>query len=179
MKVLLLHHFETIWEESLNKFDTSFETQMNKYIDYILSNKDLDKVIVTRFEGNELEQEHQNLISCCEHLNIDIECIEYAYGWYKSMDEDLFSEENEGHKWCYGNRDYHDGINDVLIIDDWMKDLKGSTLFVGGAFSGECVNDILTAMKNIDLELIECKDLIVGEYVNYDFKNQVGYTEQQ
>lgn len=173
MKVLLLHHFETIWSESLEKNDTSFENQMNKYIDYILSNKDLDKVIVTRFEGFDFEPEHQALISCCEHLNINIECIEYAYGWSKDMNEDLFIDENEGTKWCYGTRDHHDGINDVLIIDDWMHDLKGSKVIVGGSFSGECVLDILTVLENIDLELVERKDLIVGEYVDYDFKTQI------
>lgn len=173
MKVLLLHHFETMWSESLEKYDTNFENQMNKYIDYILSNKDLDKVIVTRFEGFDFEPEHQALISCCEHLNINIECIEYAYGWSKDMNEDLFVDENEGTKWCYGTRDHHDGINDVLIIDDWMRDLKGSKVIVGGSFAGECVLDILTVLGNIDLELVESKDLIVGEYIDYDFKTQI------
>lgn len=173
MKILLLHHFETMWEDSLKKYNTDFENQLNKYMDYIITNKDnLDKVIITRFEGFKFEPEHSALIDLCENLNIKIENQEYAYGWTKDMNEDLFSDENENIKWCYGTRDHHDE-NDVLIIDDWMNELKGHTVYLGGAFANECVLDAYTALKAANVNVIECDDLIVGTYENYEFKTKI------
>lgn len=176
MKVLLLHHFETMWEDSLKKYDTDFENQLNKYMDYIITNKDdLDKVIITRFEGFGFEPEHSPLIDLCENLNIKIEYQEYAYGWTKDMNEELFTDENENIKWCYGTREHHDE-NDVLIIDDWMNELKDHTVYLGGAFANECVLDISTVLKTLNINLIECDDLIVGTYEDYDFKTKINDT---
>lgn len=176
MNILLLHHFETLWENSLKKFNTDFENQNNIYIDYILNNKDkLDKVIITRFEGDSPENEHTKIISICEKLNIDIEFIEYGYGWTREKDDDEeyddnLSDYNENKTWCYGKRDYHDGVTDILMIDDWMQKLKADNIFLGGSFEGECVCDIETALNAIEIEVIKCDDLIVGTYVDYEFK---------
>jgi hypothetical protein len=173
LNILILHHFETIWNEGLSKFNTTFEDQLNKYIDYILDNKDtLDKVIITRFEGINFEDEHYPLISLLDNLNIQYECIEYGYGWTKDSNREFFSPKNENITWCQGTRDYHTE-EDVILIEEWMHDLKNDNIFLAGSFENECVLDIKTAFDAINVNLTKLDDLVVGTFVEYEFKTKI------
>ncbi len=173
MNILILHHFETMWNEGLSKFNTTFEEQSNKYIDYIINNKDnLDKVIITRFEGVNFESEHYPLINVLDSLNIQYECIEYAYGWSKESNEEFFSTKNENITWCQGTRDYHTE-EDVLLIEEWMHDLKNDNVFLAGSFENECVLDLETALSAININFTKLDDLVVGTFVEYEFKTKL------
>lgn len=173
MKTLLLHHFEPYWEHSLLKYDTSFEQEVEKVIDYIEYNKNnIEKVIITLFEDLELSIEHNSILNICNENNIDIEHLNYGYGWTKDEISTLqdFSEQNINKTWCQGTRDYHDD-DDIILIEDWMHNLKEKEVVLCGAFEGECIRDIEAAFDSINVNYEKYSPLIVGSFEEYIFKN--------
>lgn len=171
MKILVLQHFEEYWSEGLSKFGTNFEEVNSKVIDFIISNQDLDKIVITRFETYGPSDEHYQLIELCNKLSIQIEFQEYAYAWERT-EKGQYPKKDEGKTWCQGTRDHH-GINDVIEITEWMHDIKriSNEVFLGGAFYGECIADIQAAFESIEINYQNIEGLIVGDGYDYHFNN--------
>lgn len=170
MAILLAHHLEEFWDESLKKYDTSFDEEVEKLSDFIKhSGVEIDKIIVTSFENFDWDVGHFPLIQTAESLNIPIELQTYGYGMQRiTSDEDSmerYPDEQENITWCYGERDYHerDGEEqDVLDIEDWMIELRGSDVILVGAFEGECLNDMETILKSQEIDFHKVEELCVG-----------------
>lgn len=172
MKVLLLQHFESYWEESLNNMGTNFEECMQKVLDFVASRDDLDKIIITLFEDHELNHEYGMLEKLCEEKGILLEAHNYAYAWYKDPDpeETTYPESTRNIDWCQGTRDYH-REEDVIQIDPWQKELKeqNAYVFLGGAFDNECVRDQEAALDMLEIQYERVEGLIVGSGYDYEF----------
>lgn len=173
MKVLLLQHFESYWEGPLRDLhNTNFEECMSKVLDFVASTDDLDKIIITLFEDHELNHEYELLQSMCQNKGIQLDVHTYGYAWYRDPeDEDNgYPEETRNIDWCQGTRDYH-GDEDVIEIHDWQKELKNqeAEVFVGGAFDGECVADLIAALDTLEVDYQRVEGLIVGSGHDYDF----------
>lgn len=159
MSVLILHHFQHYWEPSLVNCGTSFDECMKNACWFIIQNRP-DKVIVTLFEQNEADGHHSDLIDLCEAFNIEIEFINYDYGWY--YDEEHHTQETFGTEWCWGTRDHHTEGEDIVLIEQWMHDLDDEEIWVGGAFVGECLCDLETALSTINKDPVLIDELCVG-----------------
>lgn len=177
-KCLVMHHFESEWNPSLAKFDTSFDKLNEQFLDY-LENNNFEKIIITSFYHFEPQYEHYDIISFCENNNIEFEFINYGYGWYRDPDrhdEDI-DEENqefplsqEGIKWIRSEREHHDE-NYVLIIDDFHYELKNYDVTLTGAFEGECVLDMEAVFNSIGVNYEKIDELVVGTYCEYEFQS--------
>lgn len=167
MKILWLHHFEDYWNHSLKEFDTNFEKELLKVMNY-LENKDIGKVLVTRFLENEESECHYPLIRFCNAKNIRIEFKEYGYGFKNNNEE--YKKEDYGTEWIYGNRADHDET-DVLPIEEFQRELKNYEVYLGGAFENECLNDVETIMKHLNIDYTKIQELCVGTYAEYSFFN--------
>lgn len=172
MNVLLLQHFESYWEGPLQELhNTSFEECMNNVLDFVASNDNIDKIIITLFEDYELNHEYEKLQTLCDKKGIEIEAHTYAYAWYKDPDpeETAYPESTRNIDWCQGTRDHH-GEEDVIEINDWQKELKykNCKVFLGGAFDGECVKDQEAALDTLEVNYERVEGLIVGSGVNYE-----------
>jgi hypothetical protein len=169
MKTLLLHHFETHWEDAMRADGTSFDEQLHKILDY-LSEANVGKVIVTRFSGNNLEDVHYPLQSACENLGIQLTVHEYGYGWSRE-DDSHYKEGDLNKSWCFGGRGEHTEKN-VLQIEDWQHQLhREESVIVAGAFEDACINDLETVFTAIDLVYQREDSLIVGACVPYHWNN--------
>lgn len=178
--VLFLHHFEVQWEEGLKGFDTNLDDITNKVIDFLSFNDDIDLLLITQMENNQAEEEHSRLINFCQNKNIEVRFQEYAYAMYRDLE--LHDEENEesyvpypmekfGETWTYGTRSHHDNETDVLDIEDFHYELKNANkVYLAGAFEGECVLDQEAILDAIDAEYTKVDELVVGTYVDYEFK---------
>lgn len=172
--VLFLHHFESMWEEGMRKFDATLEGQTEKVIDF-LENTDIDKVILTRFEENEFGDEHYPIIRYCQENNIRIELNVYAYPLgIEDEDERIarYPLETENDDWCQGTRDTHDETY-ILDIDPFHKDLKHfDKVYLAGAFEGECVLDQEAIFDAIDINYEKVEGLVVGDCCEYQFQSK-------
>lgn len=172
MKVLLLQHFESYWEESLKNMNTSFEECMSKVVDFVVSRDDIDKIIITLFEDAELNHEYGLLEKICDDKGITLEAHNYAYAWYKdpNPEDSAYPESTRNIDWCPGTRDHH-GEEDVIQIDPWQKELKeqNAYVFLGGAFDGECVKDQEAALDMLEINYERVEGLIVGSGYGYEF----------
>lgn len=170
MAVLLAHHLEEYWDESLRNYNTSFDEEIEKVCDFIKhSGVEVNKIIVTSFENNEWDDGHFPLISLAESLNIPIEHEVYGYAMTRILDDEesmkRYPKEKENITWCYGERDYHDregNEQDVLDIEDWIKELRGNDVVLIGAFEGECLNDMETILNNQEISYHKVDELCVG-----------------
>lgn len=171
--ILLLHHVESMWNEPLSNFGTSVDQCIRNAIDYLLfSEEEIDEVILTRFEDADWEDEHSPLLDVCEHMGVPIRLEVYGYGFSRDPDEvedalEIYPDNELGKTWCYGNRDYHSDA-DVLEIHDWHHDLKGAIVLLGGAFEGECLNDMEKILDTLDVDVKKLHELCVGTGVPYE-----------
>lgn len=181
--VLFLHHFEEMWEDGLKSFDTNMEDITNKVIDFLMDKGDIDTVFITKMESVNPEESHHLLLEYCENNDINVVFQEYAYAMYRDLemhdedDEDYdpdnvpYPMEKLDKTWTYGNREHHDKETDVLDIEEFHYELKNvNKLYLAGAFEGECINDQETILDAIDAEYEKIDGLVVGTYVDYEFK---------
>ena len=84
MKVLIIHHLETMWESGLREHGTSFEEQIELVAEH-LEQVEYDWVILTRFEDWKLEPEHYLI------ANFISEIHPYAYGWEKDSFDSFYT----------------------------------------------------------------------------------------
>ena len=93
MKILIIHHLESMWESGYKKQGESFESLAEKVINHI-KESDYDKVILTQLENNSPQEEHYTYIMDESSYNEDsgehdYNCIadfvtsweSYGYGW--------------------------------------------------------------------------------------------------
>ena len=165
MKVLWLHHFEDYWNHSLKEFDTNFEKELLKVMNY-LEHEEFNKVLITRFMENKEGDCHLPLINFCNSKNIRIEFKEYGYGFRNDNNE--YKKKDYGKEWIYGNRQEHTE-KDVLPIEEFQKELKNHEVYLGGAFENECLNDVESIMKHLEINYIKINELCVGTYAQYSF----------
>lgn len=148
-QTLILHHHQMYWEDSLHEANTSFNQQNIKAMAWIIEHVPL-KVIVTMFEQPQPDYEHQPLIDLCDELGIDIEFREYGYGWrMEHYTDKRYTTLNEGIDWVLGQRWTHDSENDIIPLEDWMKELADTRVAVGGAFKEECLCDMQVALEAV------------------------------
>lgn len=144
MKVLIIHHLESTWEYGYQKQGTSLEELVEKFRRHLARAK-YDRVILTRFEDNRLEPEHYPISDYIDIVH------EYDYGWTPEM----FRDPSE---YCEGG--YH---SEVVWLADWLKDLKHkrATVCIGGAFDGECIEDLEVALRHLKIPYKRLDNLIV------------------
>lgn len=169
-QVLFLHHFEKMWENSMAKFDATFEGQTEKVLDF-LEHNDIDRVILTRFEEMDIDEEQRPIADYCYRNGIQFDLEVYGYGMHRDR-EDMYPEEDFGTKWCQGTRSHH-GEDDVLDIEDFHHELKNAKMvYLAGAFEGECVLDQEAIFDEIEVKYEKIEGLVVGDYLEYEFKGQ-------
>jgi len=173
-KILILHHFEPYWDKSSKEFNTSFEEEMSKILDFVYYVDSISNIIITRFEESQLDHDYYLLQELCLSKGIKLECRQYGYGFIR-QEESEYIESDLNKTWCQGNRDYH-GDDDVLILEDWHHKLKGEDVLLAGAFEDECLNDMEAILISVDANYKKLDDLSVGSYTEYEFK---GVTPKQ
>lgn len=149
MKVLVIHHLEEIWKHGYSMFNTSFEEQLQNVLEHVSKNT-YDKIILTKFEcdyNEDLSYEYEEL-SC--HIDA---CYEYAYGWEK---DDFLPGSIEGVDWVKGGNH-----SELVMLDDWLHELKNCDVDLCGAFDGECIEDIEIALKAVGANFNRLEHLIV------------------
>lgn len=152
MKILIIHHLEEIWNAGYKQIgNTNFDELKEKFYNFIFENN-FDKVILTKFEfpsfpyfkNNKFWEEYQFL------GELITDCHEYQYSWDK---ESLIE----------ANCEFCDGGNhsEVVLIEDWMKELKDKEVFISGAFDNECIEDLEIALNYCNVNFKRIEELIV------------------
>lgn len=160
-RICLLHHLEELWSEGLSMYGTSFEEEVAKVVDYLKA-EEFDRVILVRFEDFELGPEHS--LYGLDQLVDQVEA--YGYGWEREELEEQYSGE-EGITWAEGC-----DHSEVVMLDDWMKNLAGQEVTLTGAFDNECIATISAALTHCGVDFIREEGLIVGSGVEYQFRQQ-------
>lgn len=149
MKVIILHHLEPCWDEGLRRMGTSFEELAVKVIEHLEEN-DYNRVILTRFEDNRLNEEH-HIVGLGGYVD---QIYDYGYGWERSMINDGCFYDSQ--KWVDGGNH-----SEIVLIDEWMEELKRDEVYLCGAFDGECIEDMEIALSGADVEFSRIEKLIV------------------
>ena len=158
MNILLIHHLEEMWDRGYKNYDTHFEKESLKVINFI-KNNEFDEVVLVRFEDFELGDEHYS-VGLHEHVD---RVETYGYGWQREELEEQ-DPEGEGVRWADGC-----DHSEVVLLDDWIKDLKGHNVTLVGAFEDECIATISAALEQCGVEYKREDSLIVGSGVDYEF----------
>lgn len=144
MKILLIHHLEPCWESGYKKIgNTSFEELSERFAEH-LDNETYDRVILTRFE---LPRYPLDDYDPCFASRIDV-VEEYGYGWEMGMLPDG--------EWCEGGTH-----SEIVYLPDWVRELKGDTVYLAGAFDGECIEDMEIALREVGANIKRVEELIV------------------
>jgi hypothetical protein len=167
MKTLIIHHLEPMWNEGYKTHNTNFEELLEKFYNYLTENI-FDRVILTRFEDHKLDD------SYCFYSTENDEYVElsnfinkvhtYDYGWCKDsvFDGELPEQNQDGFYVNEWGNVYCDGgmHSEIVWIPEWMKDLKGD-IFISGAFDGECIDDLETALSALNKTFYRINELII------------------
>jgi hypothetical protein len=167
MKTLIIHHLEPMWEGGYSRAGTCFEDLCVKVGEHITSN-DYDQIILTRFESHQLDEPEYDYLAVPY-----IQVKEYGYGWELDgfLDDDETEkvdeirqriENGEVYETRFGTKLAEGGSHSqVVIIDEWMERLPKQNVFICGAFDGECVEDLETALSAINVNFQRVEELIV------------------
>lgn len=147
MSVLIMHHLEEIWDKALRNHGTSFDQMVEKVAEHLEEN-DYSLVILTKFEGIQFDEGH---FPIAHHINV---VHEYAYGWEREQVEQYGWE--EGVAYCDGGTH-----SEVVLLDEWMKHLPKEDVHIAGAFDGECIDDLETALDFLEVNYNRIESLIV------------------
>ena len=145
MRTIILHHVETCWEASLRRIGgLSFDSFASKIAAHIRRAK-YDRVILTRFEEDSLEDAHYE--SGLDKYISEVE--EYAYGWSADMFDNP--------------ADYVEGgsHSEVVWVPQWIKELPKKEVYLCGAFDGECIEDMEIALSSCGIKFKRVESLIV------------------
>jgi len=146
LKILILHHVETMWAETMQRmFGVNYDDYLMRVAQH-LEESDYDRVQVNMFEGIELEPEHWPIAEKVWFIE------EYGYGW----EAEMFDEGTEGEEYCEGGNH-----SKVVLLTDWMRDLVGEDVHIAGAFDGECLEDLEVALNFLGVEFNRVEELIV------------------
>lgn len=144
MKVLLLHHLEPYWERSYQGKGTNFFELQERAAKHIAANS-YDKVILTRFMEYRLTADYWPPFARLVH-----EVYEYEFGWLTTTPLP------ENHSYCEGGEH-----SQVVLITPWLRDLQGHKVSIGGAFDGECIEDLEIALRHLKIRFKRIESLIV------------------
>lgn len=148
MKVLLIHHLETIWQAGYRMYGTTFFDVAQDILNHI-TGESYDRVILTRFEDPRLEDEHWES-GIADFID---EIQEYGYGW----DLDMVDREKEGIDWVWGGEH-----SEVVLLFDWIARLRGNDVHLCGAFDRECIEDMELALEGCGVNFERLEHLIIG-----------------
>lgn len=171
---LLIHHFDSMFNEGLKKFGTDLESMGEQLSDFMIENKDkINKIILTTFEDFELNDPEQHIIkNLSERLSIPFEHITYGYGWSRDISDgdcENYPESERDIGWIQATREYSSD-DDVLQIEDWHHDLNGKNVTITGAFVGECLKDAETVLEFCGADVQYYNSLCVGSGQSYEMK---------
>lgn len=148
MKTLIIHHLEIGWESGYNSHGTSFDELARKVISHI-KRANYDRIILTQFENFNPQDEHYE----SGLVQFVTDWKDYAYGWTRDSISEL---------------EYTSGIfvdggehSEVVLIDEWMKELKDDEVRICGAFDGECIEDLEIALVGCGVKFKRIEKLIV------------------
>ena len=151
-KVLIIHHLEEMWNSGYKKFgNTNFDELKERFYNFAFENN-FDRIILTKFEfssypyikSNKFWEEYQFL------GELITDCFEYQYGWDK---ESLIK---SGTEFCDGGNH-----SEVVLIEDWMKQLSNDEVFISGAFNNECIEDLEIALGFLKIDFKRVESLII------------------
>lgn len=145
MKILIAHHVESMWKETLNKKGVCIYELIEKIAHFCEENQ-VDKIVLTRFEDWDMEEIHYPF----QKFNCQVK--DYAYGW----DMESTWNCNEETEWAEGGNH-----SEFVLIEDWMYDLKGNEVFLAGCFDGECIEDMEIALNHCEIEFKRVNSLII------------------
>jgi hypothetical protein len=147
MTSIILHHVQSCWDDGFERLNTSFEEVAYNIITHLRRNR-YKQVILTLFEKYKLCEEHYEY--GFEHYVTDV--FEYGYGW---NEEDKTNTPSEC-EWCEGG-----AHSELVLIPDWLKQLKSKKVKLAGAFDGECIEDMEIALTNVGAKWSRINSLIV------------------
>jgi hypothetical protein len=130
MRTLIIHHFESMWEEGIRDKGLDLYRFAALLMDHMRVSL-YDRVILTRFEDDRLEDIHHDT-GLSEYIDV---VHEYGYGWERGMIDGA-----EDDTWAEGG--YH---SEIVYLPEWMKALPDS-VDLCGAFDGECIEDMEIAL---------------------------------
>lgn len=146
IKLLIIHHVQQMWDAGLRNKGTSFdEVLWNVYLH--IKQNDYDHVIVTNFEAGQMLDNEQAILGEFYPAVYD-----YCYGWTRADVEDYY----DGFDFCDGG-----GHSEVVLVEDWMRELKGKDVYLCGAFDGECIEDMEYALRSAGVAYKRLNDLII------------------
>lgn len=167
-RVCILLHLEEDFEEGYKKFGTSFMDEAEKVYDYLKDEK-FDRVILVRWEDGRIGEEH--LVSRLDELIDEVQ--DYAWGWEREEMEEQYPD-GEGINWGHGGQH-----SEVVMLDDWIKSLKGKDVTLTGAFEDECIETFSIAMEHCGVEFKREEGLIVGSGSSYVFRRESEMTPDE
>ena len=124
---------------------TSFQREAQRLLEH-LQEVEYDQVILTRFEDNDLGEEHYDS-GLAEYITW---VTVYAYGWEKGE-----LPGKEGINWAVSG-----GHSEIVLIEDWMHDLRKQEVYLCGAFSCECIEDMEVALDAVGVNYQRLNHLI-------------------
>jgi len=147
-----MHHLEPMWDASYRQFgNTCFAELCEEFVEHIEIN-DYDRVILVQFEDWKPQELHY--LYGLGQLVTD--SYNYAYGWTSEEAESCAEDNSNNVEFCEGGRH-----SDVVMIAEWMHELKGQDIYISGAFDGECIDDLETALDFLELPYTRIEELII------------------
>lgn len=145
MKILILHHLEEHWNNSLRKVGLSFKTLEHLAYDHC-KRTNYDRVIITRFDYNGYDKDILQYDKLYPYI---ADIFPYGYGW-----DELDVRQNPDIEWsCWGGN--------YAPIEDWMRQLRGHNVSIGGCFDGACLLDLETCLQHLNIPYRRIGRLIV------------------
>jgi hypothetical protein len=156
MRVMILHHVETMWADAMHRmFDVDYDEYLLKVAAHLDAHQ-YDRVLLNMFEDTRLEPEHYPIAEYVNAVN------QYGYGWDANMFESDFEDgedelgTQEGILYCAGGTH-----SQIVALEDWMWELRGHEVYIAGAFDGECIEDLEVALNFLEIPYSRVEELIV------------------
>lgn len=165
---LIIHHLEETWREGLKKHGTSPEELSAQIIDFLHSKqgRHINEVIFTKWECPGYEEIPPLLVNYLDERKISHQVQVFGYGETREMYM------HNPKATLIKSMRYEDDEDAIVYIEDWHKDLvnRGS-VYLCGAFNGECVQDARDMLNHVrGNKYTALEDLIVGSGETYKLK---------
>ncbi len=140
--VLILHHIEPYWNASLREEFSSFSDLVSLAI-YHLKTYRYDRVILTHYAAISLPDDYSGIA----HYITDE--FQYGFGWAPALGK-------AGQEFINGTFG-----SDWVLIDNWMRTLPKTDVYIAGCFDGQCVADLECALRHLQVDYKRVERLIV------------------
>ena len=144
MRVIIIHHLESVWSDGYAKAGTNFDEQAEELVKWLKA-QEYSRVILTRCEEWTLGHEHEE--HGLEEWVDDV--YPYGYGWEEGQ-------EGDGCDWIEGGTH-----SEVLPVFNWQKGLRGCEVDLCGGFDGECLEDMEISLQGAGVKFNRIHHLIV------------------